>query len=152
MTTSRLFLSLAIFFPAGLLAELPDGPGKEQTIRLCAHCHEVERALSIRQNREGWQQTVNKMLALGLEAKDEDIRATVDYLATNFPADAVPKVNINTATAVELEATLSLRRSQAASIIEYRTKKGKFKSIDDLKKVPGIEAAKIDAKKERLTF
>ena len=45
-----------------------------------------------------------------------------------------------------------LRRSQAAAIIEYRTKNGNFKSIDDLKKVPGIDPAKIDAKKDRLTL
>ena len=52
----------------------------------------------------------------------------------------------------ELESTLSLPRSQAAAIIEYRTKHGDFKSIADLKRVPGIDAAKIEAKKDRLTF
>ncbi|HKX30835.1 MAG TPA: helix-hairpin-helix domain-containing protein, partial [Blastocatellia bacterium] len=46
----------------------------------------------------------------------------------------------------------SLRRSQAAAIIQYRAKNGKFKSIEDLKKVPGVDAAKIEAKKDRLTF
>jgi len=47
---------------------------------------------------------------------------------------------------------LSLRRSQATAIIEYRTKNGPFKSIDDLKKVPGIDVVKIEAKKDRLVF
>ena len=36
--------------------------------------------------------------------------------------------------------------------IVHRDKNGPFKSIGDLKKVPGIDAAKIDAKKDRLTF
>ena len=37
-------------------------------------------------------------------------------------------------------------------LIQYREKNGPFKSIADLKKVPGIDPAKIDAKKDRITF
>ena len=37
-------------------------------------------------------------------------------------------------------------------IIQYRNKNGDFHSIDDLKKVPGVDAAKIEAKKDRLVF
>jgi competence protein ComEA len=51
-----------------------------------------------------------------------------------------------------LESGLSLKRSQAAAIIERRTKNGKFKNIEELKKVPGVDAAKIEAKKDRLIF
>ena len=47
---------------------------------------------------------------------------------------------------------MSLLRSQAALIIQYRAKNGDFKSIDDLKKVPGVDVAKIEAKKDRLVF
>ena len=54
----------------------------------------------------------------------------MDYLAKAFPAEAVPKLNINTAMAIDFESALSLRRSQAAAVVEYRTKNGKFKSID----------------------
>jgi len=54
--------------------------------------------------------------------------------------------------AIEMESRLSLKRSQAAAIIAYRTKNGKFKSIEDLKKVPGVDAAKIEAKKDRIVF
>jgi competence protein ComEA len=45
-----------------------------------------------------------------------------------------------------------LKRSDAAAAIQYRTKNGDFKSIEDLKNVPGIDTAKIEAKKDRLTF
>jgi competence protein ComEA len=152
MISSRLLLAVAILAPVGLFAQLPEGPGKEQTIRLCSQCHEVESAVAVRQDKDGWRQTVQKMVGLGLQVKEDDIRATVDYLAKNFPADPIRKLNVNTATSIELQSALSMRRSQAAAVIEYRAKNGNFKSIDDLKKVPGIDAAKIDAKKERLTF
>ena len=59
---------------------------------------------------------------------------------------------MNTATAIELESGLTLRRSQAAAIIAYRSQHGKFASLEDLKRVPGLDAATIDAKKDRVTF
>jgi len=133
-------------------AQLPDGPGKEETTRLCSQCHELERSISQRQNEAGWQETVNKMASLGMAGKDTEIKAVVEYLSKNFPADAVPKLNVNKALAIDLESALSLKRSQAAAIVEYRTKNGDFKSLDDLKKVPGLDPAKLDAKKDRLTF
>jgi competence protein ComEA len=37
-------------------------------------------------------------------------------------------------------------------VIEYRTKNGNFKSLEDLKKIPGVPFAKFEAKKDRLTF
>jgi DNA uptake protein ComE-like DNA-binding protein len=44
------------------------------------------------------------------------------------------------------------RDQEAAAIIEYSTKNGPCQSIDNQKKVPGIDTAKIEARKDRLTF
>jgi competence protein ComEA len=148
---ARLAFALA-FCAAAARAQLPDGPGKEQTVKLCSQCHELARSISLRQDRAGWQATVDKMVSLGARASDKDIAAVVDYLATNFPGEALPKLNVNTAEAIDFETRLSLKRSQAAAIIEYREKHGPFKSIADLEKVPGIDVAKIESKKDRLTF
>jgi competence protein ComEA len=133
-------------------AQLPDGPGKAETEKICSQCHEVERSIAPRQDRAAWQSTIDKMLALGAKGTDKEFALVLDYLASHFPADEVPRINVNKARAIELESALSLPRSQAAAIIEYRTKHGDFKSIEDLKKVPGVDTAKIEAKKERLAF
>src|ERR1700736_5404505 len=125
-------------------AQLPDGPGKEETLRVCKGCHELERSVSPRQDRDGWQQTLDKMVALGAEVTEKDYNAILDYMVKNYPGEEIPKLNVNKATAIELESRLTLPRSQAAAIIEYRTKNGPFKTIDDLKKVPGVDAGKID--------
>lgn len=142
----------AALAPAPVFGQLPDGPGKEETTRLCSQCHELERAVSQRQNAAGWQDTINKMTSLGMVGKESETRAVAEYLTKNFPAEAVPKLNVNKALAIDFESALSIRRSQAAAIIEYRTRNGDFKSLDDLKKVPGLDAAKLDAKKDRLAF
>jgi competence protein ComEA len=148
LTTSTLALALA----SAASAQLPDGPGKAETEKICSQCHELERSISLRQDRAGWQATMDKMVNLGAKGSDKDFQIVVDYLAAHYPAEDVPRINVNKARAIDLESGLTLRRSQAAAIIEYRNKNGPFKSIEDLEKVPGIEVAKIEAKKDRLTF
>jgi competence protein ComEA len=149
---SAIRLSISLLFPALTLAQLPDGPGKTEIERLCVQCHELERSISLRQDRAGWQTTVGKMSSLGMRASEKDVDAAVEYLSTHYPASDVPPLNVNKARAIEFESALSLPRSQAALIIQYRTKNGDFRSVDDLKKVPGVDAAKIEAKKDHLVF
>ncbi len=51
---------------------------------------------------------------------------------------AIAAVNINTATKEELTTLKGVGEKRAQDIIDYRTKNGNFKSVDDLEKVPGI--------------
>ena len=36
--------------------------------------------------------------------------------------------------------------------MDYRKNNGNFKSLDDLKKVPGLDPKMLDAKKDHITF
>jgi competence protein ComEA len=131
---------------------LPEGIGQEETTKLCKTCHELAKSVSLRQDRAGWTATLRKMTAFGMKATDKELDLVLDYLSKHYPAEDVPKVNVNTATAIELESGLSLRRSQARALIAYREKNGDFKSLDDLKKVPLLDAARIEEKKDRIAF
>lgn len=137
---------------ASAQATLPDGPGKEQLVKICGQCHEPQRAASIRLTRDGWEATIGDMIARGAKGSDEDFQAILDYLSKNYLGEAARPLNVNTATSVELESVLLLLRKEAAAVIAYREKNGLFKSADDLKKVPGIDPKKIDAQKDRLYF
>lgn len=150
MSVSR----LAVFFAAIGMAQvqLPDGPGRAEMDKLCKTCHELARSVSKQQDRDGWMATMAKMTAFGMKGTEDEHKAIVDYLTKNFGVDAVPPIKVNEATAIELESGLSLRRSQAAALIAYREKNGNFKTLEDLKKVPGVDWAKIEAKKDRLAF
>lgn len=150
-------LSIRLIAAAALLtarawAQLPEGAGKAETQRICSQCHELARSISPRLDRAGWQATMDKMVILGAKGTDQEFRLIVDYLAANFPAEAIPGIHVNSARAIEFESGLGLKRSQAAAIIEYRKKHGPFKSIQDLKKVTGVDVSKIEAKKDRLIF
>jgi competence protein ComEA len=61
-------------------------------------------------------------------------------------------VNVNKATAPQLASGMGLTDTEAAAVVDYRKKNGDFKTIDDLKKVPEVDAKKLDAKKDRLAF
>lgn len=52
------------------------------------------------------------------------------------------KVNINTATQTELETLPGIGPSIASKIVSYRKENGKFKSIEEIKKVSGIGESK----------
>ena len=152
-TWRRIQIAIALTLMAGSAsAQLPDTTGKAETEKACSQCHELERSYSLRQNRAGWEETVQKMVTLGAKMSDADVKLVTDYLAAHYAADSLPPIKINSARAIELESGLGLKRSEAAAIIDYRTKNGPFKSIDDLKKVPGIDVAKIEPKRDRLSF
>ena len=58
------------------------------------------------------------------------------------------KVDLNTATAAELDALPGVGPATAAKIISDRTANGPFRSVDDLMRVSGIGPAKFDALKD----
>ena len=93
---------------------------------------------------------VGEMAAAGAQATEDEFNEIVDYLAAAFPK--APKINVNKAAAQDLESGLELSAKEAQAIVRYREEKGSFKSIEDVEKVPGLDAKKIEAKKDRLTF
>ena len=128
--------------------ELPAGAGKDTLIRVCSKCHSPDNVIANGQDREGWENTITKMAGFGAVGTDDDFTAILDYLVKNFPGT----INVNKATAAQLESGLGLSTAEAEGVIQYREKNGDFKSIDDLKKVPDLDAKKLDAKKARLSF
>jgi competence protein ComEA len=147
-----LVVVMAVSLPAltAAQAQLPDAPGKEETVRVCGTCHEPLRAASVRLTRDGWEDLISKMVSLGAKGSDEELQKALDYLAENFPGEAAKPLNMNSATSVELESVAAMLRKESAAWIAYRNKTGPCKTLDDLKRVPGIDFKKIDARRDRL--
>jgi competence protein ComEA len=143
---------LSIPLPAQTL-KLPDGPGKDVTLKVCGECHAAEMVIGRQEERETWGAIVQDMIQRGANGTDDEFYQVVDYLATNFSKTSpVIKINVNKATAKDLQAGLHLTDKQAAAIIQRRQDKGDYKTLDELEKVPGVDAGKIEANKNRLAF
>ncbi|MCS7285595.1 MAG: helix-hairpin-helix domain-containing protein [Anaerolineae bacterium] len=68
------------------------------------------------------------------------------------PSPSSPSlININTASQAELESLPGIGPTLARRIIEFRETHGPFKSIEDLKKVPGIGEAIFSRIKDLIT-
>jgi competence protein ComEA len=153
-TAERLLLGALLVFSSTwpVFGQLPEGPGKDAVLKVCGVCHDPVTAASVRLTRDGWQSTINDMVSRGAKGTDEEISQILDYLSAHFLGEADKPLNMNTATYVELESVLGLLRKEAAALIAYRTRSNGFKSIEDLKKIPGVPFKKIEGAKDRLVF
>jgi len=68
-----------------------------------------------------------------------------------FSGMAMAAVNLNTATKAELEAVKGIGPKKADAILEYRTKNGSFKTVDDLKNVKGFGDKSVANMRSELT-
>lgn len=66
--------------------------------------------------------------------------------------NAFAAVNINTATQEQLETLKGVGPAKAKAIIDYRTKNGPFKKIEDLDKVHGIGEGLLKNLKPEITL
>jgi competence protein ComEA len=143
--------SLLCWIAAGVVVSaqsLPDGPGKETFQMVCSMCHSPTAVIGKQGSRQWWQSKVAEMLQEVTDVPDSDVDAIVNYLAKNFP---IVKINVNKAGAKDLEA-IEFTSKESEAIVQYREAHGNFKTLDDLKKVPGLDAVKIESKKDRLEF
>jgi competence protein ComEA len=75
---------------------------------------------------------------------------TESFTASAAVGEKHDKVNINTASAKELQKLEGVGHAVAERIVHYREEHGPFKRGEDLKKVEGIGAALWERNRERI--
>ena len=99
---------------------LPEGKGRDVLGRMCTSCHGLEQVTSQRYSKKYWANVVDDMVSRGATGSDDDLKLVVSYLSRNFGKP----VNINSATAKEIEDGLSFTSGEAEIVTKYRTDKG----------------------------
>ena len=153
---------LALCLPVAAQDDLPEGKGKETLENTCTECHGLDKILSQFRSRERWRAIAVAMRSKGATMSDAELNALVDYLFQHFgtveTSEAKPearereKINVNKAAAKELADVLQLTPDEAAAVVRFREANGPFKEWRDLTRVDGVDKAKIEARKDQLTF
>ena len=132
--------------------QLPEAPGKATVLKVCSSCHGSEIVLGKAHSEDGWSAIVIDMVQRGAQGTDDEFDEVVRYLTKNIKSSqTLPKININKASAKAIVGGLGLTEKEAQTIVDARAKAA-FKSIDDLKRVAGVDASKIESKKDKLAF
>ncbi len=141
--TAWLILSLPL-----AAQELPPGEERETFVKMCSNCHAIARVTKVKFAKKFWASVVDDMVSRGAEGTEEETNAVIGYLTRHFGKP----VNVNTATAKELQDGLSFKGAEAEALVQYRTSNGAVKSYEDLTKVPGLNARLLDEQKKNLLF
>jgi competence protein ComEA len=124
-----------------------DAADLEVLNRVCAPCHGLEPITMSLKTRDEWDGTFDQMESYGAIATPAEFQQAFDYVMRHHST-----INVNRASATDLASWLGVSESLGQAIIDYRTAQGAFKTLDDLKKVPGIQPEKLDARKGRASF
>ena len=125
----------------------PEGPGKTALLKVCSDCHGPESAVAQFKTHDEWNKTLDEMAANGARGTDEEWNQILEYLDKNFSL-----ILVNKADAKELANALDVSAATAEAIVKYRDEHGRFSAIDELKRVAGLDAATVDARKDRFVF
>ena len=126
---------------------LPDAPGKALVVGTCTSCHGADIIVDPPRTVPVWVDTVLAMKDFGAVASDSDFKTITDYLVTHLA-----HLEVNKAAAGEIALVFGVTEKIAEGVVAYRDMEGGFKTIDDLKKAPDLDAAKVEALKGRLIF
>jgi competence protein ComEA len=126
----------------------PEAVGRDVFLAVCSTCHMPSKVLDKQWTRAEWKDKILEMLQEEPDVSEMERDQIVDYLARNF----AKRINVNEARAAEIAAGLEISGKDAAAIVAYRESRGRFESLDDLKKVPGLDPRVVESNKRRVAF
>ena len=144
---ARLLPALLLSVCAGSAATLPDGPGKDDTVRICSKCHSIEQATSLRQNAAGWGDTITKMVSLGAQGSDDEFDRILNYLAKNFGNGTKPSAKTSS-----LPAEAGTPKPAVAANVTSPAERKPSPDVNAKIETPESIADKIDPAKEWQTY
>lgn len=100
-----------------------------------------------------YAQKVKDQMIIYVPKKGESVAQSLETLQESAPAqqNQEEKINLNTATEAELQTISGIGAKKAQEIIRFRDEQGPFKTVEELKNVPGIGEKTVERLKDMLT-
>ena len=100
-----------------------------------------------------YSQIVKDQMIIYVPKKGESVPQSLETLQESAPAqqNQEEKINLNTATEAELQTISGIGAKKAQEIIRFRDEQGPFKTVEELKNVPGIGEKTVERLKDMLT-
>ena len=146
MITSALVLAALLIatFTAG--AAESDDPNWGAVQVVCGRCHTTAVFQNQTRSWSRWNDVFEDMTTRGATGTDDQLAQVTSYFLENLTL-----VNVNTSPADELAGVLGVKESVAEAIIARREKKP-FANLAELRQIPGVDANKLQQRKERILF
>src|SRR6266851_2434487 len=123
---------------AGVMAQDPPRKPSALLQEACSACHGLNR-LETAKNRSDWKDTVERMVFNGADVKPEEMNSLVGFLVRFYGES----VDINKATAQQLQDELDMTPAEAEAVVKSRSENGNFKTYADVQKIKGLDAKRI---------
>ncbi len=100
-----------------------------------------------------YAQKVKDQMIIYVPKKGESVPQSLENAAgiSTCSAKSGGKINLNTATEAELQTISGIGAKKAQEIIRFRDEQGPFKTVEELKNVPGIGEKTVERLKDMLT-
>jgi len=131
---------------------MPEGEVKQVILKMCVGCHQPDHFTKYHHTRDEWQAILARM-GQRANASSQDADIIFNYLSANYPKiEDATKVNVNKASARDIEARLGFTTKEAETIVQYRNDHGDFRDWGEMLVIYGVDGKKVDAAHERMSF
>jgi competence ComEA-like helix-hairpin-helix protein len=137
---------LPIAFVGGTATAGDPDPNLPAVQEVCGRCHTTSVFLNKPRSWERWNDVFADMVKRGARGTDDQLARVTAYFVDNLTL-----VNVNTSPADELALVLGVRDDVAQAIVARRQHQP-FANLADLRAVPGVDAAKLEERKDRILF
>jgi competence ComEA-like helix-hairpin-helix protein len=118
----------------------------EAVTAVCGKCHTTAIFEGKPRSWDRWNDVFAEMTQHGANGTTDQLMRVTRYFLENLTL-----VNMNTSAAEEIAGVLGVSDEIASAIVERRQKQ-RFNSIADLRAIPGVDAAKLEQRKSRISF
>ncbi len=91
--SAAIMVAAVCIMPVAAQELLPEGPGRETTLKACSGCHGVEFFIGVPRSRNAWENTMLRMQNRGMKISSEDYLVVAYYLATYIGLSPPPALS-----------------------------------------------------------